>query len=190
MQKATNGLFATLSKMSGEKSRRTLWWGLGLLVLGIAGVILSNPGGGHMSSFSGWGAGGIYDKGSYASNGERIYYLGIDGEGERIPFRSGPHWLRMMGGSCVNCHGPDGKGGLPVMMGTHLPGDVRYSALVSGEHHGEEEDGGQAYTDDDIRRAVRNGVEPSGERMDRTMPRWNISDEDLDDLLDYLKELG
>ena len=179
--------------MSNVRSRRTLWWGLGLLIFGIAGACMSGAWSRNTAPFSGWGAGGTYDKGSYTSNGERIYYLGIDGEGHRIRFRSGPHWLRMMGGSCVDCHGPDGTGGLPVMMGTHLPGDVRYSALVSGEHHGEEGDKegkGDAYTDEDIRRAIREGIEPSGEQMDRTMPRWNISDEDMNDLLEYLKELG
>ena len=176
--------------MNGKRSRRTLWWGLGLLILGIAGVCLSGARSGYMTPFSGWGSGGVYDKGSYASNGERIYYLGIDSEEQRIRFRNGPHWLRRMGGSCVNCHGPDGKGGLPVMMGTHIPGDIRYSVLVSGKHHGEEEGEEEAYTDEDIRRAIREGIEPSGKRMDRTMPRWDISDEDLDDLLEYLKKLG
>lgn len=179
--------------MNTRGSRRTLWWGLGLLILGIAGIFFIGGGSGHMAPFSGWGAGGIYDKGSYASNGERIYYLGIDGDGGRIRFRGGPHWLRMMGGSCVNCHGPDGRGGIPVMLGTHLPGDIRYSALISGEHHGDEkneEDEVHAYTEEEIRRAIREGVEPSGERMDRTMPRWDMSDEDLRDLIEYLKELG
>lgn len=115
---------------------------------------------------------------------------GSTSEEQRIRFRGGPHWLRRMGGSCVNCHGPDGKGGLPVMMGTHLPGDIRYSALVSGEHHGEEEGEEEAYTDEDIRKAIREAIEPSGKPMDRTMPRWDMSDEDLDDLLEYLKKLG
>jgi mono/diheme cytochrome c family protein len=142
-----------------------------------------------MAPFSGWGAGGAYDKGSYDSNGERIYYLGIDRDGQRIRFRGGPHWLRMMGGSCVNCHGPDGTGGLPVMMGTHLPGDIRYSVLVSGEHHGDNDSEGEAYTEEDIKRAIREGIEPSGERLDRTMPRWDMSGEDMNDLLEYLKEL-
>ncbi len=176
--------------MSGKRPRRTLWWGLGLLIIGIAGVCLSGAGSRHMASFSGWGAGGVYDKGSYASNGERIYYLGIDGNEQKIAFRGGPHWLRRMGGSCVNCHGPDGKGGLPVMMGTHIPGDIRYSALISGQHHGEEEGEEEAYTDEDIRRAIREGVEPSGKQMDRTMPRWKISDQDINDLLEYLRKLG
>lgn len=180
--------------MTGKKSRRTLWWGLGLLILGIAGICLYGAGSRHMASFSGWGAGGTYDKGSYASNGERIYYLGIDSDGQRIRFRRGPHWLRMRGGSCVNCHGPEGKGGLPVMMGTHIPGDIRYSALISGKHHGEAGDEQkseeQAYTDEGIKKAIREGIEPSGESLDRTMPRWDISDKDMNDLLEYLKKLG
>ena len=180
--------------MTGKKSRRTLWWGLGLLILGIAGICLYGAGSRHMASFSGWGAGGTYDKGSYASNGERIYYLGIDGDGQRIRFRRGPHWLRMRGGACVNCHGPEGKGGLPVMMGTHIPGDIRYSALISGKHHGEAGDEQkseeQAYTDEGIKKAIREGIEPSGKSLDRTMPRWDISDKDMNDLLEYLKKLG
>ncbi len=180
--------------MNVKRSRRTLWWGLGLLILGIAGVLLAGAGKRHMASFSGWGGGGVYDKVSYTSNGERIYYLGIDGDGQKIPSKGGPHWLRVMGGSCVNCHGPEGKGGLPVMMGTQIPSDIRYSALVSGKHHGEaegkEKGEEQAYTDANIKRAIREGVDPSGKQMDRTMPRWKISDQDLDDLLDYLRELG
>jgi len=179
--------------MTTKRSRRTLWWGLGLMVIGIIGVYMHGPGSGSMAPFSGWGGGGTYDKGSYASNGERIYYLGIDCDEQRLRFRGGPHWLRTMGGSCINCHGPDGKGGMPVMMGTHIPGDIRYSALISGEHHGDEKDEEgevHAYTDEDIKRAIREGIEPSGERMDRTMPKWNMSDEDLNGLLEYLKELG
>ena len=180
--------------MTGKKSRKILWLGLGLIIVGIAGVCLSGAGRRHMATFSGWGAGGVYDRGSYESNGERIYYLGIDGDGQKIPFRGGPHWLRSMGGSCVNCHGPEGKGGLPVMMGTHTPGDIRYSALVSGKHHGQEEGGEQGveqpYTDEGIRKAIRDGIEPSGEQLDRTMPRWKISDDDMNDLLEYIKKLG
>ena len=178
--------------MSGKKSRRTLWWGLGLIIIGFVGMGLFHSSGYGPAPFSGWGHGGVYDKGSYATNGERIYYLGVDSEGQRIRFRGGPHWLRMMGGSCFNCHGPNGRGGFPVMMGTHTPGDIRYSALVSGKHHGEEEgeeEEGEVYTDEDIRKAIRESVEPSGESMDRTMPRWNISDDDMNDLLEYLKEL-
>jgi len=176
--------------MRSSNSKRTLMWGVGLILLGFAGLLLFNGSGSRTTSFAGWGGGGIYNKGSYASNGERIYYLGIDSDGNRIPFRGGPHWLSAMGGSCVNCHGPDGTGGLPVMMGTRRPGDIRYSALTSGKHgHDDEDEGGHRYSDDDIRRAITDGVEPDGERLDPTMPRWKMEEEDLADLLEYLKTL-
>lgn len=174
--------------MKPRTSRKPLWWGLGLILLGLVGVSLFNGIGGGVAPFSGWGGGGYYDKGSYASNGERIYYLGIDADGNRLKFSGGPHWLYAMGGSCVNCHGPDGRGGLPVMMGTQKPGDIRYEALISGKHH-EGEDEEESYTDEDIAQAIRLGLEPSGETMDRTMPRWKISDRDMDDLIEFLKTL-
>ena len=44
-------------------------------------------------------------------NGEVIYYHGYNNRGDAIPFRGGPHWMYMHGGSCVDCHGRDGRGG-------------------------------------------------------------------------------
>ena len=177
--------------MRPARSKKTLLWGVGLILAGFAGVTLFHAGGAGMAPFSGWGNGGIFDKGSYSSNGERIYYLGIDSQGERIRIRGGPHWLNSMGGSCVNCHGADGRGGFPVMMGTKVPPDIRYKALASGarETRGEEAEKEQPYTDEDIRRAITEGVEPDGKRLDPTMPRWQMEKDDLGDLLEYLKSL-
>lgn len=52
-----------------------------------------------------------YSKDSFSSNGERIYNTGIESTGKRIGFEGGPMWLYMRGGSCVDCHGPNSKGG-------------------------------------------------------------------------------
>jgi len=174
-----------------DRSKKSLLWGLGFILLGFAGISMVHHSGPGMAPFSGWGGGGFYDKGSYASNGERIYYLGIDSQGERIRTRGGPHWLRAMGGSCVNCHGKDGHGGFPVMMGTKVPSDIRYQALTSGEHghDGEEGEEGHRYTDEDILKAITEGVEPDGNRLDPTMPRWKMAEKDLVDLLEFLKSL-
>jgi cytochrome c oxidase subunit 2 len=40
-----------------------------------------------------------------------------------------------------------------------------------------------------IKRAITEGVEPDGEAMDLTMPRWQMSERDLHDLLEFLKTL-
>jgi cytochrome c oxidase subunit 2 len=127
----------------------------------------------------------------YVSNGETIYFTGRNDRGERIPFEGAPGWLYMHGGSCATCHGPDGRGGAPVMMGTEIPGDIRYSHLTEEEH--EEHEGGEEhppYTDELIKRAIALGLDPAGEPLDSTMPRWRMSDGDLDDLIEFLKTLN
>jgi hypothetical protein len=178
--------------MKLSPSGKTLWLGIGLIVLGLAGLSFFRMTASFgPAPFSGWGSGGFYDRGSYISNGERIYYLGIDGEGRRIRTRGGPHWLYRMGGSCVNCHGPDGRGGFPVMMGTEVPSDIRFASLVSDEHsHVEEGTNGRRYTEESIKKAITQGVEPDGERLDPTMPRFDMTDKDIDDLIGFLKTLN
>jgi mono/diheme cytochrome c family protein len=123
----------------------------------------------------------------YASNGETIYFTGFNDQAERIPFTGGPMWLSMRGSGCASCHGPDGRGGAPVMMGTEIPLDIRYHHLIEEEH--EEGEAHPPYTDETIKRAITEGVEPDGEPMDLTMPRWQMSERDLDDLLEFLKTL-
>ena len=45
------------------------------------------------------------------------------------------------------------------------------------------------YTDALIRRAITKGIDPAGQPLDWTMPRWQMGQEDLEDLLAYLKTL-
>jgi mono/diheme cytochrome c family protein len=126
----------------------------------------------------------------FQSNGERIYFTGVNDRGERIPFSDGPRWLYVHGGGCAACHGPDGRGGTRVMMGTAIPSDIRYHHLVEEEAH--EEDEGEEhppYTDALIKRAIREGLDPAGRPLDRTMPRWQLSARDMEDLLGFLKDL-
>ncbi len=117
------------------------------------------------------------------SNGARIYYTGVNEKGEPIPFELGPPWLYMHGGSCVNCHGERGEGGVVVMHCGKVAPKITYKALTEGEHEG------HMYTEEDIKRAIREGIEPDGEELDPCMPRWKMSDEDLNDLVEFLKTL-
>ncbi len=126
------------------------------------------------------------------SNGKKIYFTGFNSEGVKISFEGGPHWLYMRGGSCVDCHGSDGSGGRPVMMLYEIPPDIRYETLTSAEHHngeGEAEEHEIAYTDELIIRAIREGIEEDGKVLSLDMPRWDLSDRDAQDLLEFIKGL-
>jgi cytochrome c oxidase subunit 2 len=145
------------------------------LALGLGGYLLITP----VTSVGG--------PEEYVSNGQMIYFTGRNQQGERISFDGAPMWLYRHGGSCASCHGPDGRGGAPVMMGTEIPGDIRYSHLTEEEHEEGEEH--PPYTDELIKRAITQGLNPAGEPLDPTMPRWHMSDQDLNDLIQFLKTL-
>ena len=101
-----------------------------------------------------------------------------------------------MGGgylTCASCHGPDGRGGIHTMMGmqTMNATDIRWLVLaggIEGEHSGGTEEGGHRETGDGydlkpFRLAVVEGTHPGGKSLSSNMPRWNVSDEDLTDLV-------
>jgi len=135
----------------------------------------------------GWG-GSLF--GRYGSNGERIYFTGTSANG---PIRySGGAYGGMMGGgqlACADCHGSGGRGGRHVMHMTVMDApDIRWSTLSEAGHGGEEMDH-PPYDAESFKRAVTQGLEPDGKRLDPAMPRWQMSDKDLNDLLEFLKSL-
>jgi len=127
-------------------------------------------------------------RGRYDSNGETIYFTGFNDQGERIPFTGGPPWLYRHGGGCAACHGSDGRGGQPVMMLTEVPPDIRYEHLIEEEEHGEGEEH-PPHTEELIKRAIVEGVDPAGDPLDPSMPRWIMGEADLGDLVEFLKSL-
>lgn len=177
--------------------------GIALLLIGLVGAALSGLAlaGRHLDRVApdgGWrdGPGGDrfnrpgpfsdeFDGGRERRTlGESIFLDGIGQDGREVP-RSGPGM--MMGRiGCADCHGADGRGRrVRMMMGTLRSPDIRYDALTS-----EHEDGEAAWRDEDIRQAVTEGVEPNGDELSRLMPRWNLSDEEFDALLEHLRELS
>ncbi len=114
---------------------------------------------------------------NFESNGERIYFTGINEEGERIPFTGGPQWLAVHGGSCVNCHGRDGRGSFIPMMCSEKASDIRYSHLIE-----------EGMNEEEIKLAITKGIHDN-ETLDWCMPRWQMSDKDLNAIIQYLKEL-
>lgn len=162
---------------------------MGQAGMGPGGMMGSGPGGGGMMG----GPGTTPPPRRYRSNGERIYYTGISARTGAIPTEGGPMWMQHGPVGCAACHGADGRGGVPVMMGTAVPEDIRYKVLTSPEHREEgeakEEMDHPPYTDATIERAITEGLDPAGEPLDWTMPRWQMSEADLKDLIAYLKRL-
>ena len=132
---------------------------------------------GMMSGGTAWG------NGAFRSNGERIYFTATSERGTAITYTGGPAsggWM-MMGGrlACVSCHGPNGRGGKHNMgmMQVMESKDIRWSVLQP------------EFDADKFRLAVVKGQDPDGTQLKPDMPRWNISDDDLADLIAFLKTL-
>jgi cytochrome c oxidase subunit 2 len=130
--------------------------------------------------------------GSFDSNGEQIYFTGVDQDGQRIGYTGGPFPGMMMDSSlsCASCHGTDARGGLHTMhMQTMDAPDIRWEALLHDEDEEHEGDDHGEYDFEAFKMAVVEGKHPNGEELDDDMPRWQISDEDLADLAEYLMSL-
>jgi hypothetical protein len=130
------------------------------------------------------GSGGTaWGTGAFRSNGERIYFTATSERGTEITYAGGPtsgDWM-MMGGrmACVSCHGPNGRGGKHSMgmMQVMDSKDIRWSVLQP------------EFDAEKFRLAVIKGQDPDGTKLKLDMPRWNINDDDLADLIAFLKTL-
>jgi cytochrome c oxidase subunit 2 len=127
--------------------------------------------------------GTAWGTGAFGSNGERIYFTATSERGTAITYTDGPssnNWMMGNGQlACASCHGPNGQGGKHSMgmMQVMDAKDIRWSALQS------------EFDAEKFRLAVTQGQDPDGTQLNTDMPRWNISDDDLADLITYLKTL-
>jgi cytochrome c oxidase subunit 2 len=129
-----------------------------------------------------------------AANGGQIYFTAVDQSGKHIPYRGGPAFGGMMMGqylTCASCHGTDAHGGTHFMHMQEMDAPaINYESLnrMIAEESGStpQPDG---YRLEDFRKAVIEGEHPDGDQLDIDMPRWQMSDKDLMDLLSFLKTL-
>jgi cytochrome c oxidase subunit 2 len=146
-----------------------------LIAMGVSGLMI-------LDFFSPYGY--SIKSSDFKSNGERIYFTATSNSANPIIASTGQ--MTMHGGllSCAECHGTDGKGGTGrMMMWSFEAPDIRYSSLAAGL------DEEKPYTDDLIKRAITKGIDSSGKRLESPMPVWQMSETDLNDLLDFLKTL-
>ena len=72
--------------------------------------------------------------------------------------------------SCDSCHGPKGKAGIDVP-------DITWDNLT------------EEFNEQQVKLVITKGIEPDGKLLDTEMPRWRMSEQDLDDLVNFLKTL-
>ena len=146
------------------------------------------------------------------SPGERIYREGLLPSGEpltAIVAGDIPVDGRMF--SCVNCHRRSGLGSVEGSLitwpttGKELFGPRRRTGAwhAAAERKGpgaverwslppqyQAADARPAYTEESLARLLREGIDSAGRVVSRAMPRFDIADDDLRILIDYLKGLS
>ena len=164
----TSGLASAMAVFMGSAMNRS-----GLTLADMQALMNKMNGG------TAWGTGA----GTFRSNGERIYFTATSERGTAITYTGGPAssgWM-MMGGqlACVSCHGPNGLGGKHTMgmMQVMDAKDIRWSVLQP------------EFDAEKFRLAVMKGQDPDGTQLNPDMPRWNINEDDLADLIAFLKTL-
>jgi len=86
----------------------------------------------------------------------------------------------MGGGGCASCHGANGQGrAVPMMTGYIEAPDITYRSLTN-----------EGYDQRTVFRAIRYGIDQNSKPLDSSMPRWQMTDVEVRDVLAYLKELS
>lgn len=106
------------------------------------------------------------------ANGRAIFTTGRDLQGNAITASPRPYKT-----SCVQCHRPDGSGGMHLPDGA-VSADLRHRALVNEQKH--------PYTIASLERAISTGVDNEGQTLNPIMPRWRMSKTDLRDVAAYV----
>ncbi len=129
----------------------------------------------------------------YGSNGEMIYFTTESSSGQPITYSGS---IRMMHSiTCANCHGPEGRGGRVTMMMSYFDApNITWDVLTREAEHEDEPGEGEheehpPYTEETLKRAITRGIDPAGEPLDELMPRWQMSEPDLDDLVEFIRTL-
>jgi ABC-type branched-subunit amino acid transport system substrate-binding protein len=122
--------------------------------------------------------------------GKQIYLRGTSASGREIMAYLGEASLEVPASAitCAGCHGADGQG---KPEGGVTPSNLTWAALTkpygvthaSGRKH-------PPYTERSLELALTRGLDPAGNRLLNVMPRYQMTREDMNDLIAYIKRLG
>ena len=129
---------------------------------------------------------------SSEKNGKQLYLTGTGASGAAIKasLGEGVRRLELPGEAavCGSCHGKDGAGRPESGV---LPSNITWKYLTRSYGHvharGLEH---AAFTKESLKRYIKTGTYPNGRKGDSAMPVYEIPDDDLDDLVAYLKRVG
>ena len=121
--------------------------------------------------------------------GKHIYFEGSSPRGTEITAVVGDEAALLPGGTmpCSSCHGSDGLG---RPEGGVIPLDIRWSELVKTYGH-VHHDGRRhpPFDEESFIRSMIAGIDPANNPIDRSMPMYQMSSEDMADLVAYMKVL-
>ena len=145
--------------------------------------------------FGHWSDGSSQIPSTFSSNGERIYFTGKSESGKPVKaYGTGSHssmHRQMHGGGCAACHGADRQGLRQFPFFWQKTPALTAQALFESqdhEHSGSSDHDHDSYTKESLRIAIIEGVNPSGKPLGGDMPRWEMDEQDMDDLIRYLQE--
>jgi ABC-type branched-subunit amino acid transport system substrate-binding protein len=124
------------------------------------------------------------------TRGKDIYLYGTGSNGAPIEATEGEGNVKVPAIvlRCVNCHGPDGRG---KPEGGLFPSNIRWTELSKPypitTSSGRER---PPYSESLVIRAITMGVDSGGNRLNAAMPKYQLTREQADDLVAYLKALN
>lgn len=127
-------------------------------------------------------------KGADEPPGRRLYLEGITPSGEPLRALVGAGGTPLSGApvACGNCHGADGRGRAE---GAVAPPNLAWEELAKPYGHAHPHRRHRAFDERSLARAVNEGLDPDGNRLDWAMPRYALSRSDVAALAAYLKRL-
>jgi len=121
--------------------------------------------------------------------GKQIYFRGESPSATNIVALIGENSLEIPGNGlpCAGCHGVSGRG---KPEGDVDPSNVSWEALLKSSQIVGTRKRTQPYSVTSLETAITRGLDPSGNKLAVAMPRYQMTKQDLQDLIVYMRRLG
>ncbi|HEX7331860.1 MAG TPA: ABC transporter substrate-binding protein [Pyrinomonadaceae bacterium] len=119
--------------------------------------------------------------------GKAFYLRGESASGQEITAMMGEVDVPASTLTCAGCHGNRGQG---ITEGGVTAGNMSWSHLT--KPYGHTDDGGRKhppFTESSFARLMTSGVDPAGNKLAVAMPTYRMSQEDMANLVAYLKQI-